>query len=299
MWATGDRVIDRWMPRLMWGSTLVSATAVWAIVLFLLYAAMPLLLSGEFLPLLTSSWRPYGSPAEYGIAPMIAGSLLVAFLSLLIAFPTALGACGFAHGIAPRVLGKLLLAVVHFMTSIPTVIYGFVSVCLLVPLVRDAFSTGTGFSLLTAAITLSFLILPTIVLVMDVGLRQIDPDIKLACEALGLSPAQTQLRVLFPMARRTLLVAAGLGFCRAVGDTLIALMVAGNAPQVPSSATESIRTLTSHIALVVATDWYSPEYRSVAAAGLLLFVLSAGLSVMIRRLRLTPGKDQSDATLVR
>jgi phosphate transport system permease protein len=181
------------------------------------------------------------------------------------------------------------------MTSVPTVIYGFVAVCLLVPLVRDAFSTGTGFSLLTAALTVSVLILPTIVLLIDVGLRQIDPHIKLACHTLGLSPVQAQLRVLFPMAKRSLLAAAVLGFCRAVGDTLIALMVAGNAPQVPSSFTESIRTLTAHIALVVATDWYSPEYRSVAAAGLLLFALSAGSSVVIRRLRLVPRRERSDA----
>ena len=276
------------MPRLILVCTLVSAAAVWAIVLFLCYAAMPLFFSGEFPRVVTGAWRPYGSPADYGIAPMIVGSLLLALAALAIAFPVALGVCGFAHGIAPRCLGKILLSVIHFMTSIPTVIYGFVSVWLLVPLVRNTLSAGTGFSLLTAALTVSLLILPTIVLLIDVGFRQIDSDIKLACHALGLSPAQAQLRVLFPMARRSLVAAAVLGFCRAVGDTLIALMVAGNAPQIPSSPTESIRTLTSHIALVVATDWYSPEYRSVAAAGLLLFLLSAGLSIMIRRFRLTP-----------
>src|SRR5262249_49838190 len=99
----------------------------------------------------------------------------------------------------------------------------------------------------------------------------------LSCAALGMSRLHTLCRVVLPLSRRGLLAGLMLGFCRALGDTLIALMVAGNAPQVPASPSDSVRTLTAQIALVLATDWHSPEYRSVAGAGLLLFVLTTVL----------------------
>jgi len=260
----------------------VSVVAVLAIVAFLVVGAVPLFASGEILSVLFGRWRPYAG--QYGIAPMIVGSLCLAASALAIAFPAAVGICAFAHGLAPRRLGRLVLAVVHFMTSIPTVVYGFVSVFLLVPLVRNAFGAGSGMSLLTAALTLSVLVLPTVTLLIHVRLQQVDPGVRLACSALGLTPAQSFLSVLLPASRRGLAAAAALGFCRAMGDTLIALMVAGNAPQFPASPLDSVRTLTSHIPLVLASSWGGPEYRTVVAAGLLLLLLAASLSLVIRRL---------------
>ena len=281
--ATTD-VLDRWAQRLTFAAMSLLAAAVVAILALLIYSCVPLLASGELFTALTGKWRPYASPGEYGIGAMVAGSVLLACVALVLAFPLAVGVCAFAHGLAPKPLARCALAVVHFMTSIPTVVYGFVSVFLLVPLLRQSFGSGTGYSLLAAGLTLCVLILPTIVLLIHVTLQQIDPSVRVACAALGMTPAQTQIRVLFPLARRGLLAAAVLGFCRAIGDTLIALMVAGGAPQTPASLLDSIRTLTSHIAMVVATDWHSPEFRSLAAAGLVLFLVTACLTSAIRRL---------------
>jgi phosphate transport system permease protein len=171
------------------------------------------------------------------------------------------------------------------MTSIPTVIYGFVSVIFLVPLVREAFPESTGYSWLTAALTLSLMILPTIVLLVHAQLQQVDARVRLASAALGFSPAQTLLWVMRPLASRGLWAAAVLGFSRALGDTIIALMVAGNAPQVPHSLLDSIRTLTSHIALVVATDSTSQAYQSIFASGLILFGITAAVNLTLRRLQ--------------
>jgi len=276
--------MELWMPRLIKAAAAVSAMAVILIVGFLLFAAFPLLASGEFFSLVAGRWRTSVVPAQHGIAPMIAGSFCLSTLAVLLAYPAAIGVCGFAHSLGPRPLRRPILGLVHLMTGIPTVIYGFVSVFLLVPLVRGVFDGSSGFSLLAAALALAILVLPTIVILLHVQLRQIDPNVTLTCAALGMTPAQTFLRVLLPVSRMGLVAAAVLGFCRAVGDTLIALMVAGNATQFPGSLLDSIRTLTSHIALVLATDTHSEEYRSVFAAGLLLFCMTAILSLAIRRL---------------
>jgi phosphate ABC transporter permease subunit PstA len=177
------------------------------------------------------------------------------------------------------------MTALHFMASIPTVIYGLVSVFLLVPLVRQGFSGSSGFCLLAAAPTLALLVLPTIALLIHVELEQVDLRVRLAGKALGLTAAGEFLWVVLPCCRRGLTAAAVLGFGRAAGDTLISLMVAGNAPRLPTSPLDSVRTLTAHIALVVSTDSQSVEYYSLFACGLILFVVTAAVTLTVRHLR--------------
>jgi len=275
---------DRWMPRLLAGAALVSATAVLGILVFLVDSALPFFWSRDILSSLTTGWRPYDSPPTYGIGPMVVGSVALAVLATTLAFPTSVGICLFTQGVGPRWLGRAMLVVIHGMTAIPTVVYGFVAVLLLVPVLRGTAFGGTGFSLLAAGLTLSILILPTMTLLMRVRIERVDAEVALACAALGMSRVQTLRQVVLPLSRRGLVAGVVLGFCRALGDTMIALMVAGNAPQLPTSPADSIRTLTAQIALVVATDWHSPEYRSVAGAGLLLFLLTTGLTMAFQRL---------------
>lgn len=281
---------DRWMPWVFGGAALLSAAAVIAIFAFLAYSAVPFFWNSDSFASLTTAWRPHAAPPTYGIGAMIVGSILLAILATSIAFPTSVGVCLFAQGIGPRWLGRMVLLVIHGMTAIPTVVYGFVAVILLVPLLRSTGWGGTGFSLLAAGLTLSILILPTMVLLMRPRLEQVDGQVSLSCAALGMSRSQTLCRVVLPLSRRGLTAGLVLGFCRAIGDTLIALMVAGNAPQIPTSPTDSVRTLTAQIALVLATDWQSPEYRSVAGAGLLLFVLTTVLVFVQQRIEANHAK---------
>lgn len=262
-------------------ATGLSAVAIFAMLLLLAAFCVPLFTSGRLNEILSWNWQPFSG--QFGILPMCAGSLALSALALILAFPVAIGICTLIHVLTRGPMARFLLVLIHFMTSIPTVIYGFVSVFLLVPRVRDWFEAGSGFSLLTAALTLSVLILPTIVLVFHARLEQLDPVLRLASEAMGLSRIQQMRYVLLPAASRGLAVAAILGFGRAMGDTLISLMLAGNAAQFPGSLFASIRTLTAHIALVLATDSQSMAYQSVFAAGLLLFLLTGVVNLLIRK----------------
>jgi phosphate transport system permease protein len=263
-------------------ATVISAVAIFFILGMLVYFCLPLLASGGMGAVLAWQWTPFSG--RFGILPMCVGSLSLSLCALGLAFPPAVGICCFVAILAPRKLSRFFVILIHFMTSIPTVIYGFVSVFLLVPLVRDWMQSGTGFSFMTAALCLSLLILPTIVLVFHARLQQIDPGLRLASEAMGLTPTQQLHCVLIPVASRGLAVALVLGFGRAIGDTMISLMLAGNAPQLPHSLFASIRTLTAHIALVLATDSQSMPYRSVFASGLILFLMLGAVNLCIRRL---------------
>jgi phosphate transport system permease protein len=255
--------------------------AIIAILVLLGVFCLPLLTSDGLECVFSREWRPFDG--GFGILPMCAGSMALSVLALALAFPLALGICTLVHVLAKTFMARLFLALIHFMTSIPTVVYGFVSVFLLVPRLRDWFAVGTGFSLLAAALTLSLLILPTITLLLHARLEQLDPTFRLASEAMGFTPVQQMRWVLLPAASRGLAAAAVLGFGRAIGDTLIALMLAGNAAQLPGSLFASIRTLTAHIGLVLATDSQSLAYQSVFAAGLLLFLLTGAVSLFLRR----------------
>lgn len=217
---------------------------------------------------------------------MCLGSLALAGFALIIGWPLALGLCCWLlteEARAARPLVKLTGTLIRFMTTIPTVVYGFAAVFLLTPLVRTALG-GTGMCLLSAGIMLTLLILPTMVLVLEAGLG---PRLERLCpwgQALGFSRLDLLRFFVLPKARRNLTAAAVLGFGRAVGDTLIPLMLAGNATQVPGGLTESLRTLTAHMALVTANEVGGAAYNSLFVAGLILLLVNGGVSLALRRL---------------
>lgn len=277
-----DGGAEKWIERFLMANTAMSAVAILSILGLLLVFCLPLLRGGTILDVFSWEWRPFGG--KFGILAMCQASLGISILALALAFAPAVAVCCLISGLLPGKAARFFSVLIHFMTSIPTVIHGFVSVFLLVPLMRDWFEAGSGFSLLTAGLSLSLLILPTIVLVLKSSLDQIDPSLRLALEAMGLTPLQQMRHVLIPAASRGLALAAVLGFGRAIGDTLVSLMLAGNAAQPVTSLLASVRTLTAHIALVLATDSQSMAYQSVFASGLILFVILGGITLLIRKM---------------
>ena len=271
-----------WIRRLLCAAAMVSTAAALCILLVLVTLVLPLFAHGGLAAVLGWQWLPF--EGKFGILPMVVGSLWLSLGALASATPLAVGLACFVQVLAQGRVKILCLALVHYMTSIPTVIYGFVSIFMLVPLMRQWFERGTGFSLLTAMLALTLLILPTIVLVFHATLREVDRTARATCAALGFSKPSYIRHVLLPLSRRGLLAAVILGFGRAVGDTLISLMLAGNAPMVPGSPADAIRTLTAHIALVVATDSQSTFYHSVFASGLILFLIMVFINLALRRL---------------
>ena len=198
------------------------------------------------------------------------------------ATPIGIGLAAFIQVFAPKPLGKILRWTVEFMTGIPTVVYGFAALFFLVPAIRRIFSYGTGLSVLTASVMLALLVLPTITLIAQDRLAAVPKSQVLAALSLGASRMETFLHVLLPGAWRGLISAVVLGGGRAVGDTLIALMLAGNAVALPGSLLDSARTLTAHIALVTAADYESLSFKAIFVCGLVLFIFAGSNIVLLR-----------------
>jgi phosphate transport system permease protein len=240
----------------------------------------PILRDGLLWDMLASPWSPIHH--SYGIRAMIVGTLWVSFLGLTVAIPLSLGCAVLIQVVAPRGAGRCLHAVVHWMTGIPTVVYGFVGIFLLVPLIRQTFGHGSGLCILTAALMLALLVAPTMILFFVQGLSQVPGSYLTAAAALGATPIQRLVYIMLPNAWRTLLAGLILGFGRAVGDTMIALMLAGNAVALPHSVLDSARTMTAHIALIIAADFDSPEFRSLFLCGLILYIFTFTATLAIR-----------------
>ena len=247
--------------------------------------ALPVFVQGEGGGPFTWSWAP--GQGHFGILPMVAGSLAMGVTA--VAPGWLMGLCLTSWLLSPEKAGRpgvartLVGALVRVMTAVPTVVYGFAAVFLLAPSIRMGLG-GSGFSWLTASLMLSVLILPTVVLVLQAGLAPRLEAVALSGAAMGMSRMELLWYVVLPSARAPLLSSAVLGFGRAVGDTMLPLMLAGNAPVMPDSLLSSLRTLTAHMALVTSNEVGGAAYDSLFMAGLLLIVINAAVSLSIRRM---------------
>lgn len=261
-------------------AAVVSGLLTVAVFCFLFFFGLPLLQSGQLADLLFSSWAP--DKGLYGIYPMLKTSLTLATLSMLISFPVSLGCSFVITFLAPVRLRRVLLAVIRVMTGVPTVVYSFAALFLLVPLMRNLVGHGSGMSILTAAPVLALVIAPTMILFFVGSFNRVSSSFTLAVDALGGSEIQKLLYVIIPLAWPGIVNGVLLGFGRAMGDTMVSLMLAGNSTAVPESMTESARTLTAHIALVMAFDFDSMEFKSIFVCGLFLYILTAAVMLLFR-----------------
>ena len=241
---------------------------------------LPLLKGEGAMQFFRPEWNPY--EGNFGILLMICGTGIIAFFALLIATPLGIGCSAFIIMFPQRYFGRFLRKIVEFMTGIPTVVYGFVAIFLLVPFVREIFEKGTGMCVLSASLMLALLILPTVVLFLSDAFSSVPKHYLDVADALGATPVQKLLYVIIPSAWKGMISGLVLAAGRAVGDTLISLMIAGNALQIPRGLSDSARTLTSHIALIIASDYESPEFKSIFICGLILFLFTMFIVCIVR-----------------
>ena len=260
---------------------------------FMVVLGAPLIKDGRFLAIFTEPWLP--GQGMVGIAPMIVGTLFVAGLALAFSFPVSLGCAALISGLGQGPLPALLHRLVRFMTGIPTVVYGFAGIFLLVPIIREWAGRGSGFCVLSAALLLGVLIAPTMILLFVDAFSSVPRSYLVAAQALGATVVQRFVHVMIPNAWRGLTSGVVLASGRAVGDTLIALMIAGNAAVLPESLMDPTRTLTAHIALVVAADFDSLEFRTLFACGIVLYLCTTVMVILTRRIGSTSEKRQWQA----
>ena len=231
-------------------------------------------------------WNPdaYGKPS-YGLVPLLVGSLLTTVLALLVAIPFGIAGAVF---ISERLKGWLRVTVktvVELFAGFPSVVIGFFGLVVLAPLISKVFGVSSGLNMLNASFLLAFMALPTIISVADDALRVVPQSYREAAYALGATPWTTAIRIVLPAARSGMLAGVMLGFGRAIGETMAVLMVAGNAPIIPKSLFDPVRTITTTIAVELGeTPFHTTHFYALFALGLVLFLIALGTNVLAESL---------------
>ena len=225
---------------------------------------------GNFL--LGDIWKPGSN--QYGIFAFIVGSIYVTAGAILIGVPIGVLTAAFMAKFCPKKLYRPLKAGVELLAGIPSVIYGFFGLMVIVPFVREQFRDsfgGNGLSILTAAVLLGLMILPTIINISEAAIRAVPDKYYQGALALGATHERSVFRTVLPAAKSGIMAGIVLGIGRAIGETMAVIMVVGNQPRMPKGIFEGARTLTANI--VIEMGYATGLHReALIATGVVLFV---------------------------
>jgi len=260
----------KFIERVLFLLALSAVSSLILITIFIFMEGLPLIVhTGLKNFILSSHWAP--TKGHFGIFAMIVSSLLVTLGALAVGVPLGLSCAISLAEFSPERVRRVLKPALELLAGIPSVVYGFLGVIWLVPLIREDLG-GPGLSLLAASLILGIMILPTVISISIDALTAVPDTYREGSIALGATRWQTVHRVVLPAASSGIITAIILGMGRAVGETMAVIMVAGNALKLPTSILDPVRTLTSNIALEL--GYAAGRHReALFATGIVLFVI--------------------------
>ena len=228
-----------------------------------------------------TKWSPIIKPRHFGILPLFCGTLLVTAGSAIIAIPIGLGTAIFLSEYASSGFRDVVKPLLEILAGIPSVVFGYLAVVFISPLIREVFPNADLFNSANASIVVGFMILPTIVSISEDVLRSVPRSLREAAYALGATKLDVTVGVVVPAAASGIMASFLLAIARASGETMAVALAAGNTPKMTFSWLESIQTMTAYIVQISHGDTPadSLEYRTIFAVGLTLFTLTLILNV--------------------
>lgn len=241
--------LERGMEKVFLLVTTASIISVALICGFIFISGIPAIAEIGFTNFLFGTeWKPTAPVPEFGILPMIVGSIYVTIGAIVLGVPVGLFTAIFmARFCPPKWYGPLKTAL-NLMAGIPSIVFGFFALMILVPLFRGWFG-GDGMSMFTAMVLLGIMILPTIISLSETSIRAVPRNYYEGSLALGATHEHAVMSVVVPAAKSGILSAIILGIGRAIGETMAVIMIAGNQPRMPIHLFKGVRTMTSNIVL--------------------------------------------------
>lgn len=261
---------EKGVKRLLMMTAFSAISALLLIALFILSEGLPFMFNyGISNFLFTSTWEP--AKGLFGIFPMIMSSIWVTLGAMIVGAPLGVAGAIFLTEYAPITVMKIIKPTIELLAAIPSVVYGFIGVIVLAPLIRNNLG-GPGLSLLAGCIILGVMILPTVISISIDSILAVPRSYREGSLALGATTWQTTHMVTLKAARSGIVASIILGLGRAIGETMAVIMVAGNSVNIPNSPLDSVRTLTANIALEMsyATGLHR---QALFATGVVLFVI--------------------------
>lgn len=220
-------------------------------------------------------WVPTSDPSKYGILPLLVGTLSVTGLAMLIAVPFGLGAAVFVSEFVSGKTRETLKVVIELLAAVPSVVWGFIGMSVLGPMIKEVFHVNVGVNMFNAALLLALMSVPIMVSIGEDALKAVPDSYREAATALGATRWQMIYRVLIPAAKNGLLAAVLLGVGRAIGETMAVLMATGHSPAIPNSIFDPVQTLTATIAAELGEARQGSEhYQVLFLIGVVLFTMT-------------------------
>jgi phosphate transport system permease protein len=234
-----------------------------------------------------TEWTPLFANKQFGVLPLVAGTVLVTVIAMVVALPMGLLSAIYLSEYAPSGVRRVLKPVLEVLAGIPTVVYGYFALQFVTPLLQQFLPTLAGFNALSPGIVMGLMILPLVSSLSEDAMQAVPRGLREGAYALGATRMQTALQVVVPAALSGITAAFILAVSRAVGETMIVAIAAGQQPRLTANPFVPIETMTAYIVQVSLGD--TPhgtiEYRTIFAVGMLLFLMTFTLNLASHWLR--------------
>lgn len=269
-------------------SALISVLSIILIFYFIFSGGLPFILRQGIWEFLTgTNWRPTASQPEFGILPMIVGSLIVTGGAILIGVPIGVLTAVYMVFYCPKAYYRYAKSAINLMAAIPSIVYGFFALQIFVPFFR--IMGRSGMNMVTASLLLGIMILPTIIGLSESAIRNVPKSYYQGAIGLGTTHERAILTVVVPAAKNGILSAIILGIGRAIGETMAVILVAGNQPRIPTELNQGVRTLTTNIVMEMA--YATGQHReALIATAVVLFVFILIINLFFTRVKNKGGK---------
>lgn len=246
----------------------------------------------------STAWRPtFERNPTYGALALIVGTASVTGLAMLVSVPFSLGAAIFIGEFATGRLREALKILVELLAAIPSVVWGFIGLSIMSPLIIDIFDQSVGLNVLNAGIILGLMAAPIMTTIAEDALKAVPDTYREAAEAMGATRWQIIVKVVLPAAKNGLLGAVLLGVGRGFGETMAVLMATGHSINIPTSVFDSVRALTATIAAELGEAPVGSEhYQALFTLGIFLFlvtfIINLSADLVVRGVKKGPGKGR-------
>lgn len=223
-----------------------------------------------------TQWTPLFAEKHFGILPLVTGTLLTSVIAIAVALPIGLTIAVYLNEYAPKSFRRVIKPILEILAAIPTVVYGYFALMVITPFLQHLIPQLAGFNALSPGIVMGIMIIPMISSLSEDALYAVPNSLREASYGIGATRFQTSFKVLVPAASSGIIVSVILGISRAVGETMIVAIAAGQQPRLTLNPLVPVETITTYIVQVSLGDVVqgSLEYQTIFAAGIALFVLT-------------------------
>ncbi len=257
--------------------SLVSVLTTIGIILVLSVDAFKFFSEVSILSFLTDTqWTPLFEDKHFGILSLLSGTVLTTFIAVFLAVPLGITIAVYLNEYASRRFTSIVKPILEVLAAIPTVVYGFFALQFVTPMLQKIIPGLAGFNALSPGLVMGIMIIPYITSLSEDALRAVPRSLREASYGLGANRFQTAFRVIVPAANSGIIVSVILAISRALGETMIVAIAAGQEPKLTFNPLESVETITTYIVQVSMGDvpQDSLEYRTIFAAGITLFIFT-------------------------